>query len=400
VFIRINRILKNHASSPSFVLLLSALIALPALGTDMFAPAVPALTDALGAPVSAGQFTLTAFFIGIAGGQIAWGPLSDRFGRKPVLYVGLGIMLLSSAAAALATSVQAVSIARVAQGLGMSSGSLIGRTIVRDLYVHEEAARLLSRITILFSLVPLCAPVIGATLVSAAGWSSVFYFMTATALALLLVLAKLPETAPAERRSVRPGAIARTFASILGDARFRAPFLLILCSHVGILAWVSSSSFALVRGLGVSTLAYGFMFGAVMFGQICGAWASSRLVLRLGIGRLLQLGASVMLTAGATAAALAWAGVEHWLAVVLPFTLFLFGTAIVFPNAMAAALTPFPGSAGSAASLIGAIGFAAGAVVSTVLAAAFDGSARPLATMALLAGLGAFIFERRLRAKR
>jgi DHA1 family bicyclomycin/chloramphenicol resistance-like MFS transporter len=400
VFIRINRILKNHASSPGFVLLLSALIALPALGTDMFAPAVPSLTDALGAQVSAGQFTLTAFFIGIAAGQIAWGPLSDRFGRKPVLYVGLGIMLLSSGAAALATSVQAVSIARIAQGLGMSSGSLIGRTVVRDLYAHEEAARLLARMTIVFSLVPLCAPVIGAVLVGVVGWPSVFWFMVAAALVLIFVLAKLPETAPAERRSVRPDAIARTFASILGDPRFRAPFFLILCSHIGILAWVSSSSFALVRGLGVSTLAYGFMFGAVMFGQICGAWAASRLVMRLGIARLLRLGAALMLAAGATAAALAWSGVHHWLAVVLPFMVFLFATAIVFPNAMAAALTPFPGAAGSAASLIGAIGFTAGALVSMGLAAVFDGSARPLATMAFAAGLGAFVFERLLRGSR
>lgn len=392
--------MKNHSSSPGFILLLSALIALPALGTDMFAPAVPALAESLGAPVSAGQFTLTAFFIGIAAGQIAWGPLSDRFGRKPVLYVGLGIMLLSSAAAALATSVQAVSVARVAQGLGMSSGSLIGRTVVRDLYAHEEAARLLARMTIVFSLVPLCAPVLGALVVEAAGWPWVFAAMAAVALALIVALKGLRETAPAERRSIRPAAIAATFASILGDPRFRAPFFLILCSHVGILAWVSSSSFALVRGLGVSALAYGFMFGAVMLGQIAGAWAASRLVMRLGIARLLRLGAGLMLAAGACAAGLAWAGAGHWLAVVMPFSLFLFATAIVLPNAMAAALTPFPGSAGSAASLIGAIGFAAGAILSTGLAAAFDGTARPLATAALAAGVGAFTFERLLRGAR
>lgn len=392
--------MKHHASSPGFILLLSALIALPALGTDLFAPAVPALADSLDAPVSAGQFTLTAFFIGIAAGQIAWGPLSDRFGRKPVLYVGLGIMLLSSTAAALATSVQAVSVARVAQGLGMSSGSLIGRTVVRDLYVHEEAARLLARMTIVFSLVPLCAPVLGALVVEAAGWPWVFAAMAAVALALILALKGLRETAPAERRSIRPAAIAATFAAILGDPRFRAPFLLILCSHVGILAWVSSSSFALVRGLGVSTLAYGFMFGAVMLGQIAGAWAASRLVMRLGIARLLRLGAGLMLAAGASAAGLAWAGAAHWLAVVLPFSLFLFATAIVLPNAMAAALTPFPRSAGSAASLIGAIGFAVGAVLSTALAAAFDGTARPLASAALAAGIGAFAFERLLRGAR
>ncbi len=388
-------------SSFGFTVLLGALIALPALGTDMYAPAVPALSESLSATVSAGQFTLTAFFIGIAGGQILWGPLSDRYGRKPVLVVGLLIMLASSVAAALATSVSAVSIARLAQGLGMSSGALIGRTIVRDLYAHEQAARLLSRMTIVFSLVPMCAPVAGALLVGASGWQSIFAAMAAAAVALLVAIGGLRETAPEQRRSVHPMAIARTFLAILADRRFRAPFLLILCSHIGVLAWVSNSSFTLVSGLGVSVLAYGFLFGAVMLGQISGAWLSSRLVLRLGIGRLLRVGTSIMLAAGITAAALAWAGIAHWLAVVLPFMAFLFGTAFVFSNAMAAALSPFPQSAGSATSLIGAIGFTFGALASSGLGAAFDGTARPLATLAAAAGLAAFLFERSMaRGKR
>ena len=384
-------------ASLGLTLLLSALIALPALGTDFYAPALPALTESLRAPVSAGQFTITAFFIGIAAGQIAWGPLSDRFGRKPILLAGLGVMLAASAVAALSTSVAAVSAARLAQGLGMSSGSLIGRTIVRDLYAHEQAARLLARMTIVFSLVPLCAPVLGALLVGVAGWPAIFGAMAAVALLRLVSLQALRETAPSERRSIHPGAIGRTFVKILADRRFLGPYLLILCSHVGVLAWVSSSSFPLVRGQGVSPLAYGFMFGAVMLGQILGAWAASRLVLRLGIGKLLRFGAGVMLAAGAAAALLAWSGVHHWAALVVPFMGFLFATAIVFPNAMAAALTPFPESAGSAASLIGAFGFAAGALVSVGLAAAFDGTGRALATVALLAGAGAFVFERTVR---
>jgi DHA1 family bicyclomycin/chloramphenicol resistance-like MFS transporter len=278
----------------------------------------------------------------------------------------------------------------------MSSGSLIGRTIVRDLYVHEHAARLLARMAIVFSLVPLFAPVAGALLVETAGWAAVFVAMAAVAALLLGAVFGMRETAPAERRSVHPLAIARTFAAILGDRRFFGPFLLILCTHIGVLAWVSNSSFTLVRGLGVSTLAYGLMFGAVMLGQISGAWTSSRLVLRLGIARLLRVGATVMLASGAAAAAFAWAGAGHWLAVVLPFVAFLFGTALVFPNAIALALSPFPESAGSATSLIGAIGFTFGALVSAGLGAAFDGTGRPLATVAALAGLGAFLFERSL----
>jgi MFS transporter, DHA1 family, multidrug resistance protein len=386
--------LNKQASSPGFTVLLGVLIALPALGTDLYVPALPVLAQALGADADAGQLTLTTYFIGLAAGQLLWGPLSDRFGRKPVLLTGLAIMLASSILGYFVSSIAAVALVRLAQGLGMSSGALIGRTIVRDLHSHEQAAKMLASMTIVFSVVPMAAPVAGALLAGAAGWPSVFAAMAAVACLLLVFVRTLRESAPPERRSVRPGAIARTFVAILGDRRFLAPFALVFCAHVGILAWVSNSAFTLVRGLGVGTFAYGLMFALVMLGQITGAWASSRLVLRLGIGRLLRLGAALMLASGLAAAALAWAGAGHWLAVTLPFTVLLFGTALIVPNATAAALTPFPASAGAASSIIGALGFTVGALISTVLGAAFDGSARPMASAAALAGIGAFLAER------
>jgi DHA1 family bicyclomycin/chloramphenicol resistance-like MFS transporter len=377
------------------VVLLGALIALPALGTDMFVPALPALARALSAEVGAAQLTLTTYFIGLAAGMLLWGPLSDRYGRKPVLLAGLATMLVSSIIGSLMASVAAVALARLAQGLAMSSGAVIARSIVRDLHAHEQAARLLSSMTIVFSIVPIAAPLAGAALAGAAGWQAVFACMAAISAVLLAAVAYgLRETAPAERRSVELAAVLRTFAQVLRERRFLAPFLLVLCSHMGILAWVSNSAFTLVRGVGVTTVAYGAMFAGVMLGQIAGAWCSSRLVMRLGIARLLRFGAALMLAAGMTAAALAWAGVAHWVAVVLPFMAFVFGTALIVSNATAAALSPFPRAAGSASSLIGAIGFTMGALISTLLGAVFDGSARPMATVAAAAGLAAFLFER------
>jgi DHA1 family bicyclomycin/chloramphenicol resistance-like MFS transporter len=386
--------LNKHGSPLGFTVLLGVLIALPALGTDLYVPALPVLAQALGAHADAAQFTLTTYFIGLAAGQLLWGPLSDRFGRKPVLLTGLLVMLASSVAALFLDSIAALAAVRLAQGLGMSSGALIGRTIVRDLHAREQAAKMLASMTVIFSIVPMAAPVAGALLAGSAGWPAVFAGMAVVALLLLFFTRSLQETAPPERRSVRPGAIVRTFAIILSDRRFLSPFALVFCAHIGILAWVSNSAFTLVRGLGVGTLAYGLMFALVMLGQITGAWACSRLVLRLGIPRLLRLGALLMLVAGAAAALLAWGGATHWLAVTLPFMLLLFGTALIVPNATAAALTPFPAYAGAASSVIGALGFTVGAVISTLLGAAFDGSARPMAGAAALAGAGAFLAER------
>ena len=377
--------------------LLGALIALPALGTDFFVPSLPALAESLSVDAGAAQLAVTTYFAGLAAGQLLWGPLSDRYGRKPVLFAGLAIMLGSSAAALLAESVVSLSAARLAQGLGMSSGAVIGRSVVRDLYAHEQAARMLAAMMVVFSIVPITAPLAGALLTASAGWRSIFGAMAAIAAVLLAWVAfGLAETAPAERRSARPVAIARTFAHILAEPRFVAPFLLVLCCHVGILAWVSNSALTLIRGMGVSPPAYGLMFALVASGQIVGAAAGTRLLLRLGSHGVMRLGAILLLAAGGTAAALAWAGVAHWLVVVPPFALFLFGSALLIPTATAAALTPFPAAAGSASSLMGAIGFGAGALVSTALGAAFDGSARPMASVAAVAGLAAVLFEKRL----
>jgi DHA1 family bicyclomycin/chloramphenicol resistance-like MFS transporter len=363
------------------------LIALPALGTDLFVPSLPMLARGLQVEVAAAQLTLTAYFFGLAAGQLLWGPLSDRFGRKPVLLSALALMLASTLAAAFMTSVAAV-------------GTRAPDPGPRD--VERRGDRALDRAR------PVCARAGGA----AAGDQSpscsascrsrrrspapagrrrqlaggVLVPRAAAALLLAWTGLGLAETAPAERRSMHPVALARTFAAILGERRFVAPFLLILCSHIGILSWVSNSAFTLVSGLGITVGAYSLMFAAVMCGQIGGAWSSRRLVPRLGIARLLRSGAATMFAGGAAAAVFAWAGVAHWLAVVAPFFVFLFGTALIVPNATAAALSPFPGAAGSASSLIGAIGFTAGAIVSSLLGAAFDGSARPMASVAAVRG--------------
>lgn len=376
-------------------MLLGVLIALPALGTDLFVPSLPRIAEALSVDVAAAQFTLTTYFAGLGAGMLAWGPLSDRYGRKPVLLAGLALMLAASLMAALVDSAGAVALARLGQGLAMASGSVIGRAVVRDLHAHEQAARLLSRMMIVFSLVPLTAPIVGALVSDAAGWRAIFWCYAAAGGVLFLAVGfGLAETAPRERRSVHPAAILNTFRTVLTDPRFVAPFLLVLCAHLGILAWVSSSAFVLIRGFGIEPAAYGLAFGAVMLGQICGAWMSSRLVVRLGIPRLLRIGTATMCAAGLAAALLAWSGVQHWAAVVLPFLGFLFGTALTVPNATAAAITPFPAYAGAAVSLVGAVGFGVGAVISSSLGAAFDGSARPMATLAAIGGAGAFILNR------
>lgn len=388
--------MNKNQTSLALTLLLGILVALSALGTDLYVPALPDTAASFGAPVSATQLTLTTYFLGLALGQLLWGPLSDRYGRRPVLVAALATMLAITGAAPFMPGIGELSALRFVQGFAMAGGVVVARSIVRDLHSHEQAARLLARMMVVFSFVPILAPVSGALLTQNGGWRAIFWTYAVIAAALLVaVLAGLRETAPAERRSAHPGEIARTLAAIIGDRRFVAPLLVFLCCQAGILAWVASSAFTLAHA-GVSVAAYGWMFAGVMLGQIVGAWAASRFVLRVGSARLLRSGTLIVIVGGLAAAAFAWGGARHWLALVAPFALLLFGTALVLPSATALALSPFPQAAGAASSLIGAIGFVVAALLSTLLGALFDGTARPMASVAALAGVGALIFERRL----
>jgi DHA1 family bicyclomycin/chloramphenicol resistance-like MFS transporter len=388
--------LNKNQTSLALTLLLGILVALSALGTDLYVPALPDTAASFGAPVGATQLTLTTYFLGLALGQLLWGPLSDRYGRRPVLVAALGIMLAITGAAPFMPGIGELSALRFVQGFAMAGGVVIARSIVRDLHSHEQAARLLARMMVVFSFVPILAPISGALLTQTGGWRAIFWTYAAIAAGLLVaVLAGLRETAPAERRSAHPGEIARTLAGIIRDRRFVAPLLVFLCCQAGILSWVASSAFTLAHA-GVSVAAYGWMFAGVMLGQIAGAWAASRFVLRIGSARLLRGGTLIVIFAGVAAAALAWAGARHWFALVGPFALLLFGTALVLPSATALALSPFPQAAGAASSLIGAIGFIVAALLSTLFGELFDGTARPMASVAALAGVAALIFERRL----
>lgn len=362
---------------------------------DMFLPSLPVIARAFGAEPGAAQLTVTSYLLGLAVGQFAWGPVADRYGRKPVLLAGLGLFLASSACGAAADSVRALVLLRFAQGVGMSCGPVVSRSIVRDLYAREQAAHLLARMMAVFGIVPVAAPLIGGQAIALQGWPAVFWVFAAIALALLAAVGfGLRETAPQQRPSIAPARIAANYAVLLGDARFRAALATMLFAQMGIIAFVSSSALAMVQALRLTPTAFSVLFAAVMLGQISGGVIGSRLVPRLGIARMVRLGAALALAGGALLAALALAGAPHWSAVVLPMILYLFGCSFMLPNTTAAALSPFPQMAGAASSLLGALPFGLGAIVSAALAAAFDGTTRPMAIVIALFGGAAFLSER------
>jgi DHA1 family bicyclomycin/chloramphenicol resistance-like MFS transporter len=388
----------SSASLP-FTLLLGILIGLAALGMDAFLPAVPAIAQAFGAEPGAAQHAVTTYLLGLALGQFAWGPLSDRYGRKPVLLAGIVLAVASSLACTQAGSVQAIVLLRFVQGVGLSSGPVVARSVVRDLYAREQAAHLLSRMTVVFGIFPFAGPLIGAQLLGWQGWQAVFWMYAATSVALLIAVSRgLAETAPVERPSISARRIAAGFAALLRDRRFLAPIAVMLPAQLGIIAFVSASALVLVQAFQLTPTTFSFLFAAVMLGQVGGGYAASRLVSRVGIARMVRLGAALACAFGLLLAALALAGATHWGAVVGPMIGYIFGCAFIIPNATAAALSPFPRMAGAASSLLGTLPFALGALVSALLAFAFDGSARPMAIAIALGGAAAALGERLLFA--
>jgi DHA1 family bicyclomycin/chloramphenicol resistance-like MFS transporter len=363
---------------------------------DMFLPSLPVIAQSFGAEPGTAQLSVTTYLLGLAVGQLTWGPVSDRFGRKPVLMAGLALFFVSSACAAAADSVIELVLLRFAQGAGMSSGPVVARSIVRDLYAREQAAHLLARMMAVFGIIPVAAPLLGGQATALGGWPGVFQVYSGIALLLLAAVGfGLRETAPAARPSVAPARIAASYALLFGDARFRAALGTMLLAQMGIIAFVSSSSLATVRALHLTPTGFSLLFAAVMLGQITGGFIGSRLVMRLGLGRMVRLGAALALAGGMLLAALALAGMPHWSAVVLPMIVYLFGCSFMIPSATAAALSPFPQIAGAASSLLGALPFGLGAAVSAGLAAAFDGTTRPMALAIAFFGVAAFLAERR-----
>ncbi|MBM3537448.1 MAG: multidrug effflux MFS transporter [Alphaproteobacteria bacterium] len=379
----------------SFALIaaLGALAALAPLSNDIYLVSLPSMTEAFAAGVGRVQLTLTAFVAGFAIGQYAYGPLSDRFGRRPLMLAGLALYVAASVAAAIAATVEVLIAARFVQAIGMSSGPVLGRAVVRDLYDRESAARLLSYMAVVAGFAPVVAPIIGSQLHVAFGWRANFIFVALYgAVALAVVAWQFDETnRRLDPEALRLRRMAGNIGTLLSSRLYLGYALTASCVGSGLFAFISGSPFVFLQVLGFAAADFGYLFAFCMCGYLVGSWISGRFVLRLGMDRLLRLGVVLALAGGLSMAGLAALHLNHVAAILGPMFVFMFAFALILPQAMAGALTPFPQIAGSASSLIGLCQYGLSAIVGTAVAALFDGSALPMAAaigvMAVLAAL-------------
>jgi DHA1 family bicyclomycin/chloramphenicol resistance-like MFS transporter len=335
------------------------------------------------------QLTLSLFMAGFAVSQLAYGPLSDRFGRRPMIIAGLVLYLAATVVCALAPNITVLILARFFQAVGACVGPALGRAVVRDVYGRDRAARMLSYMGMAMALAPAFGPIIGGFLEVWFGWRINFAVLAVFAVGILAAtLLGLPETNQWKSRdATRPGRLLGTYLGLLRHRIYIGYVLITAFSYAGIFSFISGSSFVLIGLLGLSPDLYGFCFAAIVVGFMLGSFLSARLTVRLGLERMIQIGTLVLVAGGLGGVLLYFAGVVTVASIVGPMVVFMIGTGLVMPNAQAGAVGPFPRTAGSASALLGFFQMGLAAVVGIAVG---HGSAYSALAMMLAIALVAF----------
>lgn len=384
----------NLSSSERRNALSLGLVALSAsLAINIYVPAFPMIAADLRVSVPQVQFSLVGFLLGLAVGQNIYGPLSDRFGRRAPLCIGIMLFAITSIGAGCANSIEALVVWRVAQGIGACAPIAIPRAIIRDLHTGPRATRMLALVLLVMSASPLFAPMIGSAIIAHFPWQALFWLLALMALAsLLLVLMLIPETWPAEHR--RSTNIWRGYGQLLRGRRFLALAGTLACAQAAYYAFLSGSSLVLIEIYGIGAWHYSLVLGVGAAAWIFGAQLASALMTRVGAARLVRASlAAGMLTVAIVfvATAARWDGLT--LIVIAVPALFMTIGAIA-PIVTVWALHPHSNAAGTATAILGTGNFAGGALSGALVSLVADGTALPLfGVMALcIAGANALLW--------
>jgi len=385
-------------SLPGWLVLMGVLNALAPISIDMYLPAFPAMAQALDTTPGAVERTLAAYLIGLSLAQIFYGPLADRYGRKPPLVVGLTLYMLASLGCALAADVEALTRWRVLQAVGGACGIVIPRAVVRDHYDTQEAAHALSMLMLVMGLAPILAPLLGGQLLPHTGWRGIFFFMAAGTVALLaVVVLRLPESLPASR--ITPLAwrtISGNYGALLKHRRFMLYSLAGGLGSAGMFAYIAGSPRVFIDHFGVSPQQYGWFFGANATALIIGSQVSARLLRRHPAQALLPVAQTSVAVAALGMLALTLAGVATLPLLMAGLLVFMASLGVINPNAAALALADQGQRLGVASALLGTLQLGCGALAGFAVSSLQMSGALPLtltlavcATLSWLAGVGA-----------
>ena len=349
--------------SALLAVLVVALTALGPLSTDFYLPALPAIARALDTDSAGVQLTLSVYLLGFGAGQLLVGPLSDRFGRRPVMLWGMVVFVLASVVCALADSITTLVVARLLQAFGACAGPVLGRAVVRDIYGPAESARMLSHVSTATALAPLLAPLFGGWLTALWGWRATFVALTVYAVMLMLavwLLLKETNRHP-DPHAMRPARMWENYRTLLADPVYRSALLIGCGAFAALFSFISGSPFVFIEHFGMSPQQMGLAFGLNVTGFMLGSTLSARLSRRIGPSRLIRQGVWLGAACGIALAVLALVGPQHVAAVMVPMWGVTAAIGLILPNATALGLAGYPKMAGAAASLMGFVQMGLGA---------------------------------------
>ena len=333
---------------------LAGLVAMMAVSTDLYLPAIPQLIESLGANISQGQLTLSVFLLGFATGQLFYGSISDRYGRKPGLYLGLVIYVLATLGCAAAQDINTLIAARFVQGLGGACGPVLARAIVSDSYNRRDAARVMAAIAGAMALVPAIAPVFGSWLLYVFSWRAHFILLLILGLITVIAVTRLQESCKTIGDSpLKLSHIFSQFSLCLKNRKFVGYALCGGATYAAMFCYISTTSFIMIELLGVEPELFGYTFMSVVFGYITGAMISSRLVNRWGTVKVLTLGQSVGLSAAGLLLVLAFFDVYRLMPVLFAFFLVFMSGGLCLSIGQMGAISELPNDAGKASSVFG-----------------------------------------------
>lgn len=376
---------ESHAARPWRLLpLLIGMTAIGPVTLNIVVPALPGIITRLDTNAAAVQLTLSLFLLSLACAQLVLGPLSDRFGRRPVALAGLALAITASLGAIAASSIGALIAARIFQAAGASTGIVIGRAIIRDLYDRDRAAGMIGLVTTAMVIAPMVSPLIGGILDTAFGWEAIFIFITLMSGAVLAWAALiLPETHHT-RVSSSPAALLREWRALLVSARFHAYVLAGALGSAPFFVFIGGAPHVIITLMGRSSAEYGVWFALSSFGYMAGNFTVSRLAHRVGLDAMIMAGIALGLAGAALMAVLFTVFPQGGpVTVFLPQFIISYGNGLLLPNAVAGAVSIRPEAAGAAAGLTGFAQMATGAAATQTISALFAGStdAMPMAWM-------------------
>ncbi|OCX51448.1 Bcr/CflA family drug resistance efflux transporter [Mucilaginibacter sp. PPCGB 2223] len=362
------------------ILILGLVTALSPFSIDMYLPAFPAIAADLHCPVSRVQLSLTSYFIGIALGQLIYGPLLDRFGRKKPLYIGLCIYVLASLGCSVTRSANMLIGMRLLQALGSCGGMVAARALVRDLFPVNEIAKVFSLLLLVIAVSPLLAPTIGSYVSAALGWHAVFIILTAISVFILLASwFWLPEgRGPNIEHSLKPKPIIESFYSVFKHPQFYTYAITGGIASASQYAYLSGSSDVFIDVFHFSQHQYGWTFACIAAGLI-GCSQINSLFLRYFTSRqIIKVAQAMQCLIGVTLFALTYYGIINAAGMIALIFLFLSAQGFISPNASALSLTPFPHNAGTASALMGTLQMGIGAFASAMVSVLNNGTALPM----------------------